>query len=193
MLERYDDDICGDLRSTLWTTCGADAIPHRVEGESTLLEFVPVDARRILDVGSGGGRLLALVKGARPGCEFVGLDFSPTKLETLHKLFAGDNRVTIVSHDFGNGLPATEPFDAVSSFAIHYVSHQRKRALYREILELLDPNGVVLQSGTRCICESAPACRIPAGHRGCARSASWMWSATGSGLHWHCSRVSSQP
>ena len=63
-------------------------------------------------------------------------------LEALHKLFAGDNRVTIVSHDFGNGLPAMESFDAVSSFAIHHVSHQRKRALYREILELLDPNGV---------------------------------------------------
>lgn len=49
----------------------------------------------------------------------------------------------IVSHDFGNELPAMGPFDAViSSFAIHHVSHQRKRALYREILELLDPNGV---------------------------------------------------
>jgi SAM-dependent methyltransferase len=123
----------------------ADSIPHRVEGEATLLEFVPLDPERILDLGSGGGRLLALTKAARPGAQFVGLDFSPTMLEALRKLFAGDSSVTIVSHDFENTLPRMEPFDAViSSFAIHHVCHERKRALYREIFELLDPGGVFL-------------------------------------------------
>lgn len=121
----------------------ADSIPHRVEGESTLLEFMPLDAARILDLGSGGGRLIALVKAARPEAQFVGLDFSPTMLETLQKQFAGDNSVTIVSHNFESRLPRMEPFDAViSSFAIHHVSHERKRVLYREIFELLNPGGV---------------------------------------------------
>jgi tRNA (cmo5U34)-methyltransferase len=121
----------------------ADSIPHRVEGEATLLEFVPAEAKRILDLGSGGGRLLALVKSARPRAHFVGLDFSPTMLETLGKVFAGDSSVTIVAHDLEYKLPPMEPFDAViSSFAIHHVSHERKRTLYQEIFELVVPNGV---------------------------------------------------
>ncbi|HTW79656.1 MAG TPA: class I SAM-dependent methyltransferase [Terracidiphilus sp.] len=122
----------------------ADSIPHRVEGERTLLEFLPFDAKRILDLGTGGGRLLALIKAARPGAQLVGLDFSPTMLETLHNQYAADNSVTIVSHDFENRLPQMEPFDAViSSFAIHHVSHERKRMLYQEIFDLLVPNGVL--------------------------------------------------
>jgi SAM-dependent methyltransferase len=145
----------------------ADSIPHRVEGESTLLEFVPFEAKRILDLGSGGGRLLALVKAARPGAQFVGLDFSPTMLETLHKLFATESSVTIVSHDFENRLPRMEPFEAViSSFAIHHVSHERKRVLYQEIFELLVPGGVF------CNLEhvSSPSPRL---HTGFLEAISW--------------------
>src|SRR4051812_12295637 len=77
----------------------ADSIPHRVEGESTLLEFLPEDPRRILDLGSGGGRLLALVKSASPRTRFCALDFSPTMLETLGTLFGEENNVEIVAHN----------------------------------------------------------------------------------------------
>src|SRR5579872_7503104 len=105
----------------------ADSIPHRVEGEATLLEFIPPDARRILDVGTGAGRLLALVKSARPRAKFVGLDFSPTMLAELRKLFAGDDSVAVVAHDLEVELPALGAFDAViSSFAVHHVGHERK-------------------------------------------------------------------
>jgi SAM-dependent methyltransferase len=121
----------------------ADTIPHRVEGEATLLEFLPEDARRILDLGSGGGRLLGLVKAARPEAEFVALDFSPTMLETLGKTFRTDRSVTIVAHDFEKKLPAMGEFDAViSSFAIHHVAHERKRTLYQEIFQLLKAGGI---------------------------------------------------
>jgi cyclopropane fatty-acyl-phospholipid synthase-like methyltransferase len=145
----------------------ADSIPHRVEGEATLLEFMPLEVKRILDLGSGGGRLLALMKAARPDAQFVGLDFSPTMLEALSKLFADDSSVTIVAHDFENRLPRMEPFDAViSSFAIHHVSHERKRTLYQEIFELLTPSGVF------CNLEhvSSPTPRL---HAGFLKTISW--------------------
>jgi tRNA (cmo5U34)-methyltransferase len=123
----------------------ADSIPHRVEGEATLLEFLPRTAGRILDLGSGAGRLLALARAARPEARFVALDFSPTMLAELKKLTALDASIEIVEHDFERPLPQLGAFDAViSSFAIHHVGHARKRALYAEIFERLEEGGVFL-------------------------------------------------
>ena len=79
----------------------ADAIPHRTEGEAALIEQLPKSARRVLDLGTGDGRLLALVKLARPGGIGVALDFSPTMLEKAREHFADDERVRVAEHDLG--------------------------------------------------------------------------------------------
>ncbi|HYW39686.1 MAG TPA: class I SAM-dependent methyltransferase [Terriglobales bacterium] len=59
----------------------ADSITHRTEGEASLLEFIPQTTRRILDLGTGDGRLLALVKREHPNTEAVAIDFSSAMLE----------------------------------------------------------------------------------------------------------------
>jgi SAM-dependent methyltransferase len=121
----------------------ADSIPHRVEGESTLLEFIPGSVQRILDLGTGDGRLLALVKLARPDATAVAMDFSPAMLEAARRRFRGDSSVTILEHNLENPVPTSGKFDAVvSSFAIHHLSHERKRSLYAEIYQLMTPGGV---------------------------------------------------
>jgi len=121
----------------------ADTIPHRTEGERTLLEFVPQNAQRILDLGSGDGRLLALVLADRPDAEAVALDFSAIMLDRLRERFAPNPRVRVVEHDLSTPLQDLGSFDAiVSSFAIHHVIHPRKRELYSEIFAHLNPGGV---------------------------------------------------
>jgi tRNA (cmo5U34)-methyltransferase len=121
----------------------ADDLPHRAEAESALLEFVPAQPARILDLGAGAGRFIALVRAERPAASLVALDFSPTMLTALRKLADADPRLTVVAHDFDRELPALGNFDAViSSFAIHHVVHARKRALYREVFHMLEPGGI---------------------------------------------------
>lgn len=121
----------------------ADTIPHRTEGEAVLLEQVPKTVQRILDLGTGNGRLLSLLKIDRPQATCFALDFSPTMLQAAQKTFAQDPQVTVIEHNFEQPLPDLGPFDAiVSSFAIHHVSHDRKRTLYQEIYDRLTPNGI---------------------------------------------------
>jgi SAM-dependent methyltransferase len=123
----------------------ADTIPHRTDGERVLLECLPVSLGRVLDLGSGDGRLLGLVTLARPGVLAVAVDFSPPMLDRLRKRFRGD-AVEVVVHDLDDPLPGSlGVFDAVvSSFAIHHLTHARKRALFKEVFRLLNPGGAFL-------------------------------------------------
>ena len=121
----------------------ADLISHRGEGEAALLEFIPRGVRRILDLGTGDGRLLAFVRREHPETEAVAVDFSPAMLEAAHKRFAGDSAVTVVEHNMDSSLPALGKFDAViSSFAIHHLVHERKRELYAKVYGLLNSGGL---------------------------------------------------
>jgi SAM-dependent methyltransferase len=139
------------MPSEEWTTAEhvcryldrADEFPHRVEGEGVLLEHVPRDARRVLDIGTGDGRLLALLQADRPAMLGVGIDFSDVMLARAYERFAGDQRVELVKHDLTEPMPALGRFDAVvSSFVIHHLEHERKRSLYREIFDVLESGGV---------------------------------------------------
>ena len=183
----------------------ADRIPHRTEGEAVLLDLVPRAARRILDLGTGDGRLLSLLLIDRPDAHGVALDFSPTMLAAARERFRGAASVEVVEHDLEETLPDLGPFDAVvSSFAIHHCTDERKRSLYGEVFSMLRPGGVFATSSTsprprpRCTSASCgrsgprPRTRIPrtgspawsSSCSGCGRSGSRRWTATGSGWSW---------
>jgi ubiquinone/menaquinone biosynthesis C-methylase UbiE len=121
----------------------ADKIPHRTEGESTLLEELPVTAKRILDIGSGNGRLLDLCLMQCPDAMGVALDFSPAMLNSLKVKYKDGERVKVIEHDINNSLPFdSDSFDVVvSSFAIHHVNNGRKKELYKEVWKLLEREG----------------------------------------------------
>ena len=120
-------------------------IPRRQEGEASLLECVPATTRRILDLGSGEGRLAGLLLDRLPHASVVAIDFSEEMLGRLHARFDADPRVSICAHDLSKPLPDLGVFDAVgSSFAIHHLVDRRKRTLYEETHARLSPGGVFL-------------------------------------------------
>jgi SAM-dependent methyltransferase len=127
----------------------ADRIPNRTAGEEVLLGELPERCERVLDLGCGDGRLLALVRLARPDATGVAVDFSPPMLAAARERFAADAAVAVLAHDLGQPLPGAGPcagpFDAVvSSFAIHHLPHERKQALYADVFTRLRPGGVFL-------------------------------------------------
>lgn len=143
-----------DLAVNLWTDAKhardylerRDDIPHRDHGYDALLEYLPPTIERVLDLGTGDGYLLSVVRQVHPHVTGVAVDFSPEMLERARERFAGVAEVEVVEHDFDAPLPDDwGSFDAVvSAFAIHHVVDDRKRSLYGEIFEHLRPGGVFL-------------------------------------------------
>jgi SAM-dependent methyltransferase len=132
-----------DVEQALGYLARADGIPHRAEGEAALLEEVPPDRRRLLDLGTGDGRLMALLLVRCPEAEGIAVDFSRPMLQRARERFAGDPRVRVVEHDLAEPLPPLGSCDAIcSSFAIHHLPHGRKRRLYEECWAILEPGGV---------------------------------------------------
>lgn len=125
----------------------ADNRPHGEEFRAALLEQIPSNVGYVLDLGTGDGRLLGLVKSKNPEVRGVGLDFSEPMLELAGKRFEKDSSVEIVKHDLNVPLPMDRwaPFDLViSGLAIHHLPHPRKRELFKEIFGLLRSGGVFL-------------------------------------------------
>ena len=101
-----------------------DSRPHKEEITNAFLEQIPSGVQRVLDLGTGDGRLLWLVLQKNPNARGVGLDFSEPMLELARKRFQDNKSVEIVKHDLNVALPKewVGGFDlVVSGLAIHHV------------------------------------------------------------------------
>jgi SAM-dependent methyltransferase len=118
----------------------AREIPHRAVAEEMLLQALPEQVSRFVDLGTGDGRLLALVQSRYPEAEGTGLDSSAPMLDRARERFGSNPRVVLREHDLELALPLDQTVDAVvSGLAIHHLEDVRKRKLFAEIHGFLSP------------------------------------------------------
>jgi tRNA (cmo5U34)-methyltransferase len=132
-----------------------DRLGPRQAGEEMLVDLLPPQPKRILDLGCGDGRLSALVMAARPSVRLVVMvDMSPPMLARARERFAEDTRVEVVDRNLTEPLSDLGTFDVVvAGCAIHHLEDLRKRTLFQEIAQQLHPGGLfanleVVQSAT---------------------------------------------
>jgi len=103
---------------------------------------------RFLDLGAGAGGVSELVLATQLGSQGVLLDFSEPMLErAAAHLAAYDGRWQAVRGDLNDpswpdALPGGRYDAVVSGLAIHHIPAERKRALFAEAFELLEPGGL---------------------------------------------------
>jgi len=118
-------------------------IPNRRLAEAMLLAALPDRLDDLLDLGTGDGRLISLIRSEHPESRAVGLDASEPMLARAAERFSGDPAVELQAHDLRDTLDQGQRFDAVvSGLAIHHLEDERKRELFGEIHTLLRPGGV---------------------------------------------------
>lgn len=118
-------------------------IPHRDIAEEMLLSALPQQITRFVDLGTGDGRLLALVRTRHSNAEGIGLDSSAPMLDRAQARFNGDSLIELREHNLRRRLPEMGVGDAfVSGLAIHHLEDERKQELFGEIHALLTPGGV---------------------------------------------------
>jgi ubiquinone/menaquinone biosynthesis C-methylase UbiE len=117
---------------------------------ATIIQQWRPSPSRLLDLGCGDGILGRFMITCFPEVEAVFVDFSDPMLDAARAALSHIPNATILKADFGTSewLETVEnhkPFDAIiSGFAIHHQPDERKKVLYREIYDLLNPGGVFL-------------------------------------------------
>ena len=120
-------------------------------------EILPLDCRKILDLGCGTGLELDRIWKRNPDIEVTGVDLCQSMLDKLREKHS-DKQLTIVcedyfQYDFGRGK-----WDTVISFeSLHHFLPERKRALYRKIYESLKVGGIFLLGDYIASCDEEEA------------------------------------
>jgi tRNA (cmo5U34)-methyltransferase len=124
----YDDEI-------------EKVVPHYREIHQTIIDSLPFEAGEsfsLLELGTGTGNLAAKLLARFPNLEYSGLDYSEKMLNVARsKLEKANTHVSLKTGDLID-LDYDKQFDCVvSCLAIHHLTDEEKKKVFRRIFSLL--------------------------------------------------------
>lgn len=130
------------------------AIPladYQIEIILLLIQKVKPRLNMFLDLGCGDGVLGKAILSKYPNAQGVFVDFSAPMIEAAHKKIPKNNKkLFFITEDYGkpswiNSVKQFGKFDViVSGLSIHHQADKRKKEIYKEIFNLLNPGGLFL-------------------------------------------------
>src|SRR5262245_18800646 len=117
-----------------------EAVPGYDRLEEEMVAATGVDARSVLELGTGTGETARRVLDRHPEARLVGIDASPGMVDVARESLPSD-RVTLLVGRLEDPLPEG-PFDlVVSALAVHHLEGTRKADLFQRIASTLAPAG----------------------------------------------------
>ena len=98
----------------------------------------------ILDLGAGTGLLTKEIFEIYPNANFTLIDISVDMLNKAKERFNGINNIEYFEDDYIENIPKKNYDLICSALSIHHLSNPEKEKLYKNIYELLDENGCLL-------------------------------------------------
>jgi len=137
--------------SSTYRDLAAVAVPRRLEMLATLIALVPFsrdESSRIVELGSGEGRLAAALLECFPRATLVALDGSDSmRKESAVRLAPFGDRARVAPFD----LPALDWWEVlfgadvvVSSLALHHLNDTKKQYVYKAIAGRISARGALL-------------------------------------------------
>lgn len=116
-----------------------------------IVSELPPNPLSVLDLGTGTGALLQMIRCRLPDCELTGLDPAEAMLQEVRKKLGGDPRIRLLCGSAHHIDAADASFDAVvSNFALHHLTHEEKRQCAREIFRVLRAGGRLIFGDQHC-------------------------------------------
>ncbi|MDR2425790.1 MAG: methyltransferase domain-containing protein [Endomicrobium sp.] len=119
-------------------------IPYYREMTDTLIDVLPFEKQKnikVLDLGCGTGTISKKVLEKFPNAELLCVDISEKMIEMTKIKLKSYKNVHFQTGNFAN-IEIKGTFDAaVSSLAIHHLTHKEKRVFYKKVYSLLKPDG----------------------------------------------------
>ena len=112
-----------------------------IKGKEKIVDFIPKDTKKIIDLGAGTGLQLIRLYKEFPDVKTIAIDVSDEMLKKLKERNISDN-ITIVNESFFDYDFGKDVDSVISTQALHHFEPSDKIVLYKKVFDCLKDGGV---------------------------------------------------